>query len=92
MQRRKFFKERLPYEVKLNIRGFLAEPEISFNITLPEKYLATNQLVATKLAQLNSMEEELNKQVFALLVTGTFLATNPMASATSIRQDASTHA
>jgi len=76
------FKQRLPYEVKLNIRGFLAKPEISFNISLPEKDLVTYPLVATKLTQLNSeeMTSQLNKQVFALLVTGSFMADDPMSS------------
>jgi len=79
------FNKRLPYMVKLNIRGFLAEPEISFNIDLPEKYLLTYPLVATKLAVLNSEENkaELNKQVFALLVTGSFMADNPLTSNSS---------
>jgi hypothetical protein len=71
--------------VKLNINGFLAEPEISFNIDLPERYLVTYPLVATKLAMLNSeeMTQELNKQVFALLVTGSFMADNPLSATSS---------
>jgi len=79
------FNKRLPYMVKLNIRGFLSEPEISFNIDLPEKYKITNPLVATKLALLNSEENkaDLNKQVFALLVTGSFMADNPLTSNSS---------
>jgi len=79
------FNQRLPYMVKLNINGFLAEPEISFNIDLPERYLVTYPLVATKLAMLNSeeMTQELNKQVFALLVTGSFMADNPLSSTSS---------
>jgi hypothetical protein len=79
------FNQRLPYMVKLNINGFLAEPEISFNIDLPERYLVTYPLVATKLAMLNSeeMTQELNKQVFALLVTGSFMADNPLSATSS---------
>ncbi len=79
------FNKRLPYMVKLNINGFLAEPEISFNIDLPEKYMLTYPLVATKLALLNSEENkaDLNKQVFALLVTGSFMADNPLTSNSS---------
>jgi hypothetical protein len=79
------FNKRLPYVVKLNINGFLAEPEISFNIDLPEKYMLTYPLVATKLALLNSEENkaDLNKQVFALLVTGSFMADNPLSSNSS---------
>jgi hypothetical protein len=79
------FNKRLPYMVKLNINGFMAEPEISFNIDLPEKYMLTYPLVATKLALLNSEENksDLNKQVFALLVTGSFMADNPLSSNSS---------
>jgi hypothetical protein len=74
------FNQRLPYEVKLNIRGFLSKPEISFNINLPDKYLVANPIIANKLALLNTeeMASELNKQVFALLVTGSFLTSSPM--------------
>jgi hypothetical protein len=77
------FQKRLPYEVRLNIRGLLSQPEITFNIALPEKDLITNPLIATKLAQLNTEEkaDELNKQVLALLITGTFIADNSAASA-----------
>ena len=76
------FKERLPYEVLLNISGFISEPVVSFNIALPEKYLIKYPMVASKLIRLNTpeMKSELNKQVFALLVAGSFIADNPLAS------------
>jgi len=76
------YKQRLPYTVMLNIDGFLAQPEISFNITLPDKYMINYPQVASKLGQLNTpeMESERNKQVFGLLVTGSFIADNPLAS------------
>ncbi len=76
------YKQRLPYTVLLNISGFLIQPEISFNITLPDKYKANYPQVASKLDQLNTedMESERNKQVFSLLVTGGFIADNPFAS------------
>jgi translocation and assembly module TamB len=79
---RNMFRQRLPYEVLLNIKGFLTEPEIGFRIELPEKYLINYPQVAGKLNLLNSgqIDSELNKQVFALLVTGSFIADNPFAS------------
>lgn len=88
------FQKSLPYEVSLNIRGLLVQPEISFNITLPEKYLMENPLIAAKLAQLNTQEmaSELNKQVFALLVAGTFIADDPMASTGSSTSNIATTA
>jgi hypothetical protein len=88
------FKQRLPYNVKLNILGFLSQPQISFNITLPDKYLTANPMVATKLTQLNSADhtDALNKQVFALLVTGGFIADNPNSTGSSPSSVASTAA
>lgn len=79
---RNMYKQRLPYSVLLNINGFIAKPEISFNITLPDKYLVNYPQVASKLSQLNTpeMESERNKQVFALLVTGSYIADDPFAS------------
>jgi hypothetical protein len=76
------YKQRLPYEVLLNLRGFLDEPDVSFRIELPEKYQINYPQIASKLNMLNSgqNESDLNKQVFALLVTGSFIADNPFAS------------
>lgn len=76
------FRQRLPFEVLLNLRGFLDEPDVGFRIELPEKYQINYPQVASKLNMLNSgqNDSELNKQVFALLVTGSFIADNPFAS------------
>jgi hypothetical protein len=88
------FKQRLPYDVKLNILGFLTQPQISFNITLADKYLAANSMIASKLSQLNAGDrtDDLNKQVFALLVTGGFIADNPTSTGGSASNIASTAA
>jgi hypothetical protein len=53
-----------------------------------------NPLIAAKLAQLNTeeMASELNKQVFALLVAGTFIADDPMASTGSSTSNIATTA
>jgi len=76
------FRQRLPYEVLLNIKGQLEEPEIGFALRLPDKYMINYPQIASKLNQINSgnNESELNKQVFALLVTGSFIADDPFAS------------
>jgi hypothetical protein len=76
------FRQRLPYEVLLHIKGQIDEPEVSFEIRLPDKYMINYPQIASKLTQLNSgnNESELNKQVFALLVTGSFIANDPFAS------------
>jgi hypothetical protein len=70
------FKQRLPYEVKLHIRGFPNKPEVNFELDLPDSYRAEYPAVASKLDRLNTAElsSELNKQVFALLVTGSFIS------------------
>lgn len=82
---RNAYKQPLPYTVKLKINGFLAQPEISFNLELPDKYLVAYPLLANKLNMLNTpeMASELNKQVFSLLVAGSFIPSSPMASSTS---------
>jgi|GEM_PF-1054026 len=88
------FKTRLPYEVLLNINGFMDEPKVSFNINLEEKYMVNYPMVASKLARLNTpeMQSELNKQVFALLVAGTFIADNPLSSTSSSTDNIATTA
>jgi len=88
------FKTRLPYQVLLNIRGFLSEPKVSFNINLEDKYMVNYPMVASKLARLNTpeMQSELNKQVFALLVAGTFIADNPLSSTSSASDNIATTA
>lgn len=93
-EEKKLFNKRLPYQINLNIRGLLSRPDISFSILLPNQYMSDNPLVAAKLTQLNSpdMKEQLNKQVFALLVAGTFMAENPMATTGSGNNMASTAA
>ncbi len=93
-EEKKLFNRRLPYEVKLNIRGLISRPEISFNISLPPQYLSDNQLVEAKLRQLNSpdMADQLNKQVFGLLVAGAFIADSPMDNTNSSSNLASTAA
>ncbi len=69
------YNQRLPYEVILNITGLLSEPQITFNIDLPETYLAGQPLIESKLQSLNQegMENERNRQALALLVGGTFI-------------------
>ncbi len=76
---RSLYNQRLPYQVLLNINGQISEPIISFGIELPDRYKNDNPTIASKLQTLeqSGMESELNKQVFALLVGGTFIPENP---------------
>jgi len=73
------YNQRLPYEVIFNIDNQILNPDISFGIDLPERYKSDYPTIATKLTMLNQpdMESERNKQVFALLIGGTFIPDNP---------------
>ncbi|MEO8532164.1 MAG: translocation/assembly module TamB domain-containing protein [Flavobacterium sp.] len=78
------FKQKLPFQTLLKMNGELLKPEITFGITLPDgNYdVASNvvELTQTKLKQLEQDPNELNKQVFALLLLNRFVGENPFAS------------
>ncbi|WP_316836347.1 translocation/assembly module TamB domain-containing protein [Pedobacter nutrimenti] len=74
-------KNKLPFQVYLMMTGELLKPTIKFKIDLPENERgAIGGSVYGRLQALNSDEGELNKQVFALLVLGRFIADNPFQS------------
>ncbi|CAM4139293.1 translocation/assembly module TamB [Gillisia hiemivivida] len=67
------FRQELPFFVYLNIDGELLQPKISFNLDMPESEQgAVGGAVYGRIQQLNSQEQELNKQVFSLLVLNRF--------------------
>ncbi|SFQ76256.1 Family of unknown function [Hymenobacter arizonensis] len=73
-------RNRLPFNVLLNVREQLSKPTIGFDITLPENQRgALGGQVDAKLAQLRQPNQtsELSKQVFSLLILGRFVAQNP---------------
>jgi translocation and assembly module TamB len=73
------YRQQLPFLVFLNMQGELLQPEISFNIELPDdRKGAMDGTVNTRLQVLNEQENELNKQVFALLILGRFIAEDPL--------------
>lgn len=81
------YKQRLPFEVYLTVRGEMLKPEISFNIDLPEgrNYNVSNEVlenVDTRLTQLRLQPNEMNKQVFSLLLLNRFSSENPFDSGT----------
>jgi translocation and assembly module TamB len=84
---RNTYRQRLPFEVHLVLKGDLLKPDITFDIVLPEKnYGVSNDIVqnvAVKLDQLRQEPSELNKQVFALLLLNRFVGENPFASSGS---------
>ena len=67
------YQQRLPFQVYINVEGELLTPEITFNLDMPEGERGSlSGTVYSQVQQLNSQEEELNKQVFSLLVLNRF--------------------
>lgn len=70
------FSQKLPFEVVMHISGELMQPELKFSIRLAkESKGALGGAVDARLNEIAGDESELNKQVFALLVLGTFIST-----------------
>ena len=79
------YKQRLPFQVNLLLQGELLQPKISFDIVLPQdqNYQVSSTVtttVRTKLEQIRQEPNEMNKQVFALLILNRFIGENPFAS------------
>ena len=67
------FRQEVPFLVYINIDGELMKPLISFNLDIPEASRgAVGGQVYSQVQQLNQQENELNKQVFSLLVLNRF--------------------
>jgi len=78
-EERNKYKQELPIQVNLIMKGKLLKPDIHFSLDLPpDKRGVLSGTVYAKLNELNSQESELNKQVFALLVLGRFMPQNPL--------------
>lgn len=80
-----YYKQRLPFDVNLILKGPIMQPEISFDIALPEgkNYRLSSEgvdLVRNRLSQLRNEPSEMNKQVFALLIMNSFVGEDPLAS------------
>lgn len=78
------FKQRIPFNALLKMKGELLKPQLSFDVTTEEKNNSVSSnvkdIVDQKLAQLRTQESELNKQVFALLLLNRFIGENPFES------------
>lgn len=83
---RNTYKQRIPFETRLKMTGELMKPTISFDIVLPEgNNSVSTEIINTtqaKLTQLRQQQDEMNKQVFALLLLNRFVGENPFASET----------
>ncbi len=78
------YKQRIPFNTLLKMKGELLKPQLTFDITTEEKNnsISSNvkDVIDQKLAQLRTQESELNKQVFALLLLNRFIGENPFES------------
>ena len=73
--------KRLPFIVRLSIKGRLLVPDISFAINMPESNRNVfGGAIYAKLQDINTRESDLNKQVFALLILRRFIADSPFQS------------
>ncbi len=82
---RNTYRQRLPFQVWLNLRGELLRPAVTFDIRLPEdkNYIVDKsiiEVVQNKLLQIREEPGEINKQVFALLLLNRFVNENPFAN------------
>ena len=67
------FRQELPFLVYLNVDGEMLRPLISFGLDMPEDQQGSiGGNVYTRVQQVNAQEDELNKQVFSLLVLNRF--------------------
>ena len=70
------FNQKLPFSVILSLKGPLKNPEISFEIRMPQNLVINKQLRTTienKLVQLKTDVAATNKQVFAILALDRFV-------------------
>ncbi|MGI4803211.1 MAG: translocation/assembly module TamB domain-containing protein [Janthinobacterium lividum] len=78
------YKQKLPFNVNLNLKNELLKPAISFDIILPDSNYTVNSDVInnvdTRLSQIRQDPNELNKQVLGVLVLGHFIGDNPLQS------------
>jgi translocation and assembly module TamB len=82
---RNTYLQRMPFEVQLKLTGELMKPVIGFDIVLPEdrNFRVPNDVIATvntRLGQIRQEPNEMNKQVFALLLLNRFVSENPFQS------------
>ncbi|MEP6794300.1 MAG: translocation/assembly module TamB domain-containing protein [Saprospiraceae bacterium] len=79
------YKQKLPFEIMLFMKGKLLQPDVTFDIQLPDKNYGVSgevtSTVQTKLTQLRTEPSELNKQVFAVLLLNRFIAEDPFQNA-----------
>lgn len=82
------YKQRIPFNTLLIMKGELLKPVITFDITTSKENNSVSSEVidntTAKLDQLRREESEMNKQVFALLLLNRFVGENPFQSETGL--------
>ncbi|QDP86672.1 translocation/assembly module TamB [Chryseobacterium sp. SNU WT5] len=82
------YKQRIPFNTLLMMKGELMKPIITFDITTSKENNSVSAEVidntTAKLDQLRRDESEMNKQVFALLLLNRFIGENPFQSETGL--------
>lgn len=82
------YKQRIPFNTLLIMKGELMKPVITFDITTSKENNSVSSevidLTTEKLDQLRREESEMNKQVFALLLLNRFVGENPFQSETGL--------
>jgi hypothetical protein len=83
-EERNTYKQRIPFETELKMKGDLMKPNITFDIIMPEGNNSVSNEIITKteakLALLRREPDDLNKQVFALLLLNRFIGEDPFSS------------
>ncbi len=78
------YKQQIPFNTLLKLNGELLKPEITFDITMedsnPGVPTAVLDNTKAKLNQIRQDQNDMNKQVFALLVLNRFIGENPFQS------------
>lgn len=68
------YRQELPFEVYTRITGELLRPAVAFSLDMPESQRgALDGQVYARVQRLNQQEDELNRQVFSLLVLNRFV-------------------
>lgn len=83
-QNQNIYRQRIPFDVNLRLTEDMFSPNLDFDITLDANNAVVSQDVVQQvngaLAQLREQESDMNKQVFALIILGRFIAPNPFES------------
>ena len=78
------YKQQIPFNTLLKLNGELLKPEITFDITMedsnPGVPTAVLDNTKAKLNQIRQDQNDMNKQVFALLLLNRFIGENPFQS------------